>query len=193
MSISVLCISASPREEGNSDLLLKEAVRGALAGGAKVEYLSLRDFQISPCVECNACCETGVCRIKDSFQDILEKILKADRLVFATPVFFMSVCSQAKILIDRHQCLWSKKYVLKQPLYDSPRPNRRGWCIAVGGSRSKKMFDSVHMTMHYYFDTIEMEYAGDLFYNQLDEKGAVIKHPTAMEKAYELGEEAAKE
>jgi len=112
--MKVLGISTSPRIRGNSDLLLREALAGAESTGAQVEYVNLGSYKIGPCIECNACLTTGQCRVQDDYQSMLKKILDADRLVFATPVFFMSVCAQAKNLIDRGQCLWAHKYVLKK-------------------------------------------------------------------------------
>lgn len=191
MAVHVLGISSSPRRDGNSDLLLKEVLRGAQSAGAMVEYLPLREVQMSPCVECNACYQTGRCRIEDAFQGILEKVLECDRLVFATPIFFMAVCAPGKILIDRHQCQWARKYVLKKPLFDPPRSGRSGWCVAVGGSRSTKMFECIRLTMKYFFDVLEMDYAGDLFVNRVDAKGDILKYPSTLQEAFALGQQVA--
>ena len=108
MAVRVLGISTSPRARSNSDALLRRALDGAESTGAEVEYLRLADFNIGPCIECNACYKTGVCAVRDDYQKVLSKMTEADRLVFATPVFFMSVCAQAKMLIDRGQCLWAR-------------------------------------------------------------------------------------
>jgi NAD(P)H-dependent FMN reductase len=186
MALKVLGISASPREGGNSDLLLREALAGAEAAGAKPESIALRGLSIAPCAECNACARTGLCRIQDDYQAVMAQMLEADRLIFATPVFFMAVSAQAKLLIDRGQCLWSRKYVLKQPLYPEPR-DRRGLVIAVGGSKSRKMFDSIRLTMKYYFDAIGCAYAANLFVNQVDGRGEIRGHPAAMAAARRLG------
>jgi len=110
----------------------------------------------------------------------------ADRLVFATPVFFMTVCAQAKLLIDRCQCLWAHKYVLKKPLFTTER-DRRAVVIAVGGSKSKKMFESIHLTMKYWFDVLEFNYVADLFVNQIEDPSRIKQHPTALKDAYRLG------
>jgi len=193
LALNVLGISCSPRADGNSDLLLKAVLRGATEAGAAVEYASLRDMKMSPCVECNACYKTGRCRIEDDFQPLFQKALQADRLVLAAPIFFMAICAPGKIFIDRFQCLWSRKYVLKQPLFERPRPGRRGWCIAVGGSKSEKMFQCIGLTMKYFFDVLEMQYAGNLCFNQVDNKAAILKHPTAMSQACALGRTVATE
>jgi len=191
MALKVLGISTSPRQGGNSDTLLRQAIAGAEAAGAATEYLSVGALRIAPCVECCACARTGSCRAQDDFQGVFAKLLEADRLIFATPVFFMSVSAQAKLLIDRCQCLWSRKYLLKQPFFaDGPR-DRRALVIAVGGSKSKKMFESVRLTMKYWLDATEFDYVANLFVNHVDERGDIAKVPAAMQEAFRLGRELA--
>lgn len=191
MSIKVLGISTSPRDKGNTDLLLREALAGAESTGAQVEYLWLCDMKIGPCVECNCCYTTGKCRIEDDYQIVLEKMINTDRLIFATPIFFMTVCSQAKMLIDRGQCLWAGKYVLKKPLFETPQRDRRAMVIAVGGSKSKKQFDSIRLTMKTYFDVLDIKYFANLFVNKVDTLGAIKKHPSALKEAFLLGQQLA--
>jgi multimeric flavodoxin WrbA len=125
---------------------------------------------MSPCTECGACYDTGRCPIEDDFQMALSKMLEADRLIFATPVFFMSVCAHAKILIDRCQCLWARKYILKQPI-DNKGRHRLGMVIAVGGTKNKKMFESIRLIMKYYLDALDMGYFANLFANNVEEAG----------------------
>jgi multimeric flavodoxin WrbA len=188
MALKVLGISASPRKEGNSDLLLRRGLAGAQSAGAETEYIRLCELNIAPCVECNSCYKTGKCRIEDDYQMLSAKMLEADRLIFATPIFFMSVCSQAKIVIDRCQCLWAHKYVLKQPLITAGR-DRRATVIAVGGTKSTKMFESVRLTFKYYLDVLEMRYTANLFVNKIDAPGQIREHPSAMNEAFRLGRE----
>ncbi len=185
----MLGISTSPRLKGNSDLLLREALAGAESAGAQVEYLRIADLNIAPCVECNACYTSGRCRVQDDYQQVLQKMLDADRLIFATPVFFMTVCAQAKMLIDRGQCLWANKYVLKKPLFENGPRDRRALVIAVGGSRSTKQFDSIRLTMKSYFDMLEVKYVANLFVNKVDAQGAIKQHPSALREAFRLGKE----
>jgi multimeric flavodoxin WrbA len=211
--MKVLGISASPRLKGNSDLLLRQALAGAESAGAKIEYVRLAELKISPCTECNACYKTGRCVIEDDYQMLMQKAIDADRLIFATPIFFMTVSALAKLFIDRCQCLWANKYVLKKPLLappgrDLPRraarhdddvvsqrvagtAGRRAMVIAVGGSKSKKMFDSIRLTMTYFLDCLDMHYQANLFVNKIDTKGAIETHPCAANEAYRLGCELA--
>ncbi len=186
MSLRILGISASPRREGNSDLLLRQALSGAEQAGSAVEYLRLRDYRIEGCRECYNCSATGYCSTKDDYQPILDKMLEADRLILATPVFFMTVSAQAKLLIDRGQCLWVRKTVLHKPLFE-PKRDRRGLLIAVGGSRSQKQFECVRQPVQSCFKCLEVDYLGSLCINQVDEKGAILKRPDALDQAFRLG------
>jgi multimeric flavodoxin WrbA len=188
MIIKTLGISTSPRMHGNSDILLREALSGAESAGAKTEYIHLSDYDIAPCIECNACYSIGNCKIQDDFQQLLKKVLDADRLIFATPVFFMTLCAQAKILIDRSQCLWAYKYILNKQLFSSER-DRRAMVIAVGGSKSKKQFESIQLTMKSYFDVLDTNYSTNLFISKIDDFGEINEHPTALKEAFRLGKE----
>jgi multimeric flavodoxin WrbA len=191
MALKVIGISASPRRNGNSDLLLRQALAGAESAGAKTEYIRLVDFKIAPCIECCGCYRTGRCVVKDDYHIISAKMLDADRLIFATPIFFMAVSAQAKALIDRCQCLWAHKYVLKKPLIATAGRDRRAMVIAVGGSKSRKMFDSIRLTMKYFFDTLDVTYAANLFVNKVENAGQIKEHPSAMEQAFALGQKLA--
>ena len=116
-------------------------------------------------------------------------MLETDHLIFATPIFFMTVCAQAKLLIDRCQCLWAHKYVLKQPLIETAGRDRRAMVIAVGGTKSKKMFESVRLTFKYYLDVLDMNYTANLFVNKVDARGQIKENTAAMEQAFRLGRE----
>ena len=186
MNLKVLGISTSPRTKGNSDLLLRRALAGAESVGAQIEYIHLVDHNIGPCIECNACYKTGKCKLEDDYQQLLEKLIHTDRLIFATPIFFMTVCAQAKMLIDRGQCLWAHQYVLKKELFN-PERDRRAMVIAVGGSKGIKQFDSIRRTMKAYFDALQIQYSAGLYVNQVENRDDVEKHPSALKEAFRLG------
>jgi NAD(P)H-dependent FMN reductase len=189
MALSVLGICASPRKDGNSDLLLRQALAGAESAGATTEFISLHGLAIGPCVACQACFKTGKCRFDDDFQPIYDKLVVVDRLILATPVQFMTVSSEGKALIDRCQCLWARKYVLHEPLFPGDAPDRRAMLIAVAGSSLTGMFPCMGLVMKYWIDALEFSYALNLFVNRADERGAVRERPSAMDAAWRLGAE----
>ena len=185
--LKILGIAAGPRKGGNSDTLLQRALLGAESLGARTEEIYLSDFQITPCTECNHCFAGGSCNVVDDFQPIIGKVLNADRIIFATPVFFMTVTAQAKLLIDRCQCLWVRHNRLHRPIVGRSGIDRLAAVIAVGGSRSRNMFDSVRWTMQTWLDTLGMKYTAGLFVNRIDELGAVLNHREALTHATRLG------
>ena len=192
MPSSLLGIAGSPRNDGNTDTLLREVLRGAAEAGAAVEFLPLRAHKMHPCIECNRCQTTGRCVIQDDVQAIQDKLLAADHLVFATPIFFAAVSAQAKILIDRCQRFWALKYVMNKPLFDPPRPNRKGVWLACCGYDKRWMFDGPRRTMKALFNVLEFAWAGELCYKHIDAQGDIAKHPTALAAAYRAGQALAR-
>lgn len=182
--IKVLGISSSPRVDGNTELLLKEAIRGAEAEGAITEIVRIRNLSFSPCHSCGYCEKHGECHLKDDFPPLMTKMLEADVLFFATPIYFMSVCAWGKMAIDRCQVLWARKYKLNLEVRDTTK-KWGGLVIAVGGSRSVKMFDSIRLTMKYFFDVLEINETDEVFFNQVDERGVIKERPAALEEAYQ--------
>lgn len=102
MNKKVLVFSASPRREGNSDLLCDAFIQGAQQAGNQVEKIFLRDKNIHLCNGCEVCFDNGgVCAQKDDMVEILDKMVATDVMVMATPVYFYTMNAQMKMLIDR--------------------------------------------------------------------------------------------
>ncbi len=101
MKKSVLILSGSPRKGGNSDILCDEFAKGAEKSGNSIEKIYLKDHKIGFCQACYACKKTGKCVQKDDMEAILDKMVKADVIVMATPVYFYTMDAQMKVLIDR--------------------------------------------------------------------------------------------
>jgi multimeric flavodoxin WrbA len=190
--VRVLGLAGSPRRGGNTDLLLAEVLKGAKNKGAKVKTIFLNKLKITPCQHCDACFEAGVCKIKDDMQMVYRELEKADRIVLASPVQFMGVSAQAKAMIDRCQALWARKYILKRPPLGDRRP-RKGLFIAVGGMKLANLFEPSLATVKALFKVIDVDYAGDLLFRGVDEKGAIKKHPTALKQAFLAGQKLAEE
>jgi multimeric flavodoxin WrbA len=187
--MKVLGIFGSPRRDGNTDLLLEEALKGAQEEGAKVEHIFLSDMTIMPCKECHGCDQTGKCVILDDMQKIYPKLLEADVVILASPIFFYGVTAWAKALIDRSQSLWSKKYLLKDPSLGEEGKKKKGFFISVGATKGKRVFDGAILTVKYFFDVLNAAYVGELLFRGVEAKGDILKHPEALRQAYETGRE----
>ena len=101
MSKKVLVLSASFRKHGNSDLLCDEFIKGAKEAGHEVEKIYLNDKHINFCKGCGVCNNTHKCIQPDDMAEILDKMVNADVIVMATPVYFYAMNGQMKTLIDR--------------------------------------------------------------------------------------------
>lgn len=185
--MKITAIYGSPRAGGNTDLLLKEFVRGALEAGGEVTEIVLRDYAFSPCIECGGCNETGICVLRDDMEKIYPCICVAQIICLAAPIFFYGFNAGTKALIDRSQCFWAGKYMLQKPLSARRGNKGKGYLISVGATKGQKLFDCILLTARYFFDAIDMEFSGHLLYRQIDAQGAIKNHPTALKEAYELG------
>jgi len=185
----IIAIYGSPRRKGNTAALLKKVIEGARDSGAEVEEIVLRDLKISPCLEIYGCMQAGECAIKDDFQIVRDKILASRGLILASPVFFYAVSSHTKILMDRFQSLWVKKYWVDKTPKDQQTIKRKGLFISAGATKGKKLFDGMLLSVKYFFDVLDMDLWKALLYRQLDFQEDVLKHPEHLEEAYTAGKD----
>lgn len=101
MKKRVLILSSSPRKGGNSDTLCDELAKGASNSGNEVTKIRLAEKKIGYCTACYVCKENHQCVQKDDMEEVLDKMVNADVIVLATPVYFYTMCAQMKTLIDR--------------------------------------------------------------------------------------------
>ena len=189
--MKVLGIMGSPRRKGNTDILLDRALAGAEASGAQVEKVIVSKLRISPCRELYACLRDGNCAIKDDMQELYTKLLEADRIIFASPIFFYGITSEAKALVDRCQALWAKRHILG--IVQDKEDMRKGAFISVGATRGERLFDGSILTVRYFFDAIGVKYTHELLVRGVDHKGEIKQHSAAIQDAFALGQKLVSE
>ncbi len=189
--MKILGIYSSPRKGGNSDLLLDEALKGAKSMGAEVSAIRCCDLQISGCIECAGCDETGECVVEDDMQSVYPKLEGADAIILASPIFFYSITAQAKALIDRCQAMWCKRMLDKIPESTRILDKGQGYLICVGATKGDNLFQGAELVAKYFYDALGMSYEGGVFVKKVEAKGDVAKHPDAMRQAFDLGKTAA--
>lgn len=189
--MDVTAVYGSPRKDGNTDLLLRSCVRGLREHGAAVHEIFLRDLRFSPCIECGGCATTGICVLRDDMDRVYPHLRTADCVILAAPVFFYGLNGLAKAMVDRAQCFWSQKYLLKKSVRAAHAPLSCGVLLSVGGSRGKKNFDGMLLTMRYFFDALDLPFTRHLVYHGIDAAGVIDMHPTALSDAYALGKDIA--
>ena len=182
--MKVLGINASPRIEGNTDLLLDKVLQGAGSKGADTEKIILNKLKFVPCQECEKVADDGGCLVNDDMQAVYKKIKEADAIVLASPVFFGSLSAQSKMMIDRFQCAWRAKYILKK---DNGYKKIPGAFISVEGSVRKDFFENSKRVARNFFATINASYKYELFCPAIEAKGDILGHSGYLKKAFDLG------
>lgn len=187
--MKVVGISASPRRSGNSEILLDRALEGATASGAEVEKVVLNELDFKACQECGGCYKSGVCVIRDGMSYLYKELDKADAVIVSSPIFFASLSAQAKMMIDRFQCAWVAKYILKN---SARTKSRKGAFISVAGSYRKDHFENARSIVKAFFATLDIEYSGELFCGGIEKMKDVDQDEKILNKAYTLGRDLVK-
>lgn len=177
MSKNILIISTSPRKNSNSDMLAEEFAKGAGEAGHKVEKISLIGKDINFCRGCLACQKTGRCVIHDDADKIVqEKMLRADVLVFASPIYYYEMSGQMKTLLDR-----------ANPLYSSDYSFRDVYFIAAAAEDGDAVWAKAAAGLEGWIDCFPKAHlSGVIFGGNVTEVGAV-KGSAAMKKAFDAG------
>jgi multimeric flavodoxin WrbA len=190
MVIKILAFSGSPRRGGNSETLLDwviEAIKRE--NDVEIEKIVLTEADINPCLGCNLCEKLNRCVQRDGMDVVDEKIVAADLIILAAPIYCMGINAQSKILIDRAQVFRSRKYVLKIPVVPPERRGKRlGIFLSTAGQTWSYVFDAAIPSVKCFFHVIDVR-DNDIRYltvNGVDEKGAILSHVTARRDAEHL-------
>jgi multimeric flavodoxin WrbA len=182
----VLCIAGSPRRGGNSDQLLDALARGVRDAGGEPVRLIAAEAGAHACRGCNACSQTGECVVRDGMDDVYTALDAADAIVISTPVYFATVPAVLKVLYDRCQPYWARRYVLGEPAPVSKRP---GALLVVGGggdpfgtscavTPSKSIMNVLGVSAETVFECVGPDAASDMGH-----------YPEALKRAEEIGRE----
>ena len=173
---NVLIISTSPRKGGNSESLALEFAKGAQEAGNKVETVFFREKNIGFCKGCLACTKTNRCVIKDDAAELVEKMLAADVIAFATPIYYYEMSGQMKTLLDRGNPMYSADYsfrdiyLLSAAAEEVENVPKRAVSGLEGGI---ECFPKAHL-------------AGTVFAGGVNAVGDIKGH-SALKEAYEMG------
>lgn len=176
MAKRVLILSSSPRRGGNSDRLCDEFLRGAAEAGHDAEKIFLRDRTIGYCTGCGACSRDGKpCPQRDDAAEIIDKMVRADVIAMATPVYFYTMAAQMKTLIDR--CCARYTEISGKEFY---------LLLTAAEEEREKMLRTAD-TFQGFFDCLEEPYLrATVFGTGVWHAGEIAGHP-ALREAYEAG------
>lgn len=176
MSKKVVVLSTSLRTNSNSESLAKSFVDGAKDSGNEVKYISLKNKDIRFCIGCLACQKTGHCVIKDDVVDIMNSVLEADVVVWATPVYYYEMSGQMKTLIDRLNPMFSKDYKFRDV-----------YLLATAAEEGDEVFEKVITGLNGWIDCFEKtSIKGTVFCGGVSDGGAISDN-SKLKEAYNMG------
>jgi len=184
--MKVVVFHGSPRIEGNTEILLNEAMRGINEEGHDIRVFKLNFMNIKPCQDCGGCEKNGTCIINDDMEEIYNAVRGADRIILASPIFFFGLSAQSKIMIDRCQSFWCEKYLLRKTIPEGPF-GRKGLLLLVGGMKKEVGIQCGEATAKAFFRTVSVSEHRTVSFLGIDAKGAILEHPTALREVYEAG------
>lgn len=174
MAKNILVIAGSPRKGGNSDILCDAFIRGAVEAGNTAEKIYAQDLTIGACRACAVCRKTGKCVQRDDMDAVIEKMLAADVIVLASPMYYYSISAQLKLVIDRTYSAFTEM------------KNKEFYFIvtsAVSGKAMERAFDPMHGFVQCVPDATV---AGKIYGGGHYDKGSA-KGSAAETEAYEMG------
>jgi multimeric flavodoxin WrbA len=181
MSMLVLGLNGSPRRLGNSETLLKEALRGTEAEGANVLQFNLAFMEISPCEACEECFRDGECVLLDEMCRLYDVLDQADAMIISSPIYFSGMSSQLKIVVDRCQVIWARRALLK-----NERKPGIGSIILVG-AQPQARFDNALSELRTFLTGIGLRPTYQLTYGGMDRRDAASRDAKALSEAFEMG------
>ena len=171
-----MILSGSPRKGGNSDILCDEFAQGAQEAGNEVEKIRVASNNIHPCSACYYCRDHGgACVYKDDMAAILQKMIDADVLVLASPVYFYSIDAQLKAVIDRTVARWLEV------------KNKEFYYIATMADEPRQSADTTLACFRGYAECVEGAVEKGVIIGSGVYEAGKIKGTPAMAQAYEMG------
>jgi len=188
MAGKVIGILGSPLTEGNTALLLDQALKGAGDAGCTVEKIVVASLDFQACQEMMFCKEHETCIMDDDMQEIYPKFRELEGLIVATPVMTMGIPGKLKSFIDRFQVFFMAKYMRKKPMIpDNKKNERKGLFICISGMKIPEVFIGAKLTIKAFFDIIDCRYSDELLINDMDTIRDLRQRPDLLEAAYRKG------
>ncbi|MDK2918243.1 MAG: hypothetical protein PWQ37_976 [Candidatus Petromonas sp.] len=185
--MKVLAILGSPRVNKNTDILLNEVIKGIRKCTNDITKYELKKIRINPCIACYKCGDTGKCTLDDDMQKLYKEFDNSDVIIVASPLYFNSVSSLTKIMIDRCQAFWSSKYILNNSSIDRCKERKGIFICTAGAKQNDDGFVGALVVMDLFFRSINADYYKNLLVDNTD-KIFVQERKDVLRKAYEIGE-----
>ena len=177
--MNVLVFTASPRENGNCEIILNRIVDKFASETVKINKLYIKDLSISFCASCGSCSNGSVCIIRDDLFMINKAFKDADVIIVISPLYFCNIPAQFKTIVDRCEPDWIRKYVLKIKEDDK---KRKGIFIMCAAADIAKYFKCSRSVVKSFFNVKDIDYCGDVAVNGVEYKGDILKEEEKLKE-----------
>ena len=174
--MKIVVLTGSPRKNGNTNHMADQFIKGAKEAGHEVVRFNCATSEVHPCLGCNHCGMDGPCVYNDDFTNVLRpEIIKANLVVFCSPMYYFGFSAQMKATIDRF-------YAINETLHTPKK------CVFLMAYANMSKKDAEAMTAHYktIADYMGWEDAGSVIAPGIWTAGS-IKGTKYAEEAYALG------
>jgi len=176
----VLGITGSPRVNGNTDVLLDELLTGVRSSGGTIDKVYLFEKDVKACSSCYSCLSSGACSMADDMVDISRRMVEADGIILASPVYWNCVSGQMKVFLDR--CL-----VFMNDKFESKLAGKLGGFVITCGAPDPAMTDLTKSVLEFFFSTNSMNMVDGIIASSLRDPGDALKNGELMAKAFQAG------
>lgn len=184
--MKAVCISGSPRAQGNTVTLLQEVIRALEENAVDVTHFVLSQMDIRFCLGCKACCVTGECPQKDDVQTIMNEVFTSDLVIIASPSYWGDVTAQMKTFIDR-----CTPYCNTNDARVHKHAHAQGAAIAIRAGQNKAENESLVHTIEHFLGHLGIELLSDFTVEGIDSQKDLQSKPEILEKAYDFGKSLA--
>ena len=178
----MLVINGSPREEGNTDTILRILINGAKGTGIEPIYKKLREMNISDCIGCCKCRDESVCQFQDDMTAMRQDIEDSGLLIFATPNYWCEVTGLMKTFMDR-------LYFYHHPANSSRIAGKKAVILSTMGEEANIEYESALLVEFFAraMKSLKIEILDTILFSGLMGKDDIEQKPEYLRQAFDLG------
>ena len=191
MSKRIVGIAGSPRRGGNSETFLDAAIEGAVEAGASVEKLVLNEADVDPCQNCGFCSRQKTCRLDDGMSTIYRALDDSNAIIIAAPIYFGSLNAQTKMMIDRCQPYWARKFLFNESRAELGQECVFLSCCGFRARRAEDFFANADAIIDVWCAILDIHCRTKLHFRGVDARGDAAKDAAALSKVRDAGRELA--
>ncbi|MGE5628842.1 MAG: flavodoxin family protein [Solirubrobacterales bacterium] len=180
--MKIVVLFSSPNPDGNTGILLKSFLMHCKE---EVNYINVYTLNVKPCTDCRACYKTGICIINDDMNELYNLVENCDAVIIASPMYFTSLPGPLKLVIDRFQAYWSRKFIIKD---HEPLKRKRGVLLMTSGVKSDLGFSSCEAIAKQFFSLINADFNFKIYGEETD-KYPIKSNEAILKTSEEKGRE----